>query len=644
MSDVGQASQPRRASAVQKAKASSRLGGRSKFKLPNGEPARGRRRPLAGATAGDGALVCASTAAKFCASATALVGSSSGTPLVCSTAATLVGHTSPAALVGSSVAALAGASSSTAAAAADRFAPALVASAASSPVYSASYPADLRQHLRPPPMGASAGEGLAYPEWCFTNSLQLLLRPVFYAFTNSVRSTPSSDPATEVVFHILPDIYNLHTGSIQKTLKLFGTPAMWAGLISSIFWVLYCIVVIKFDQNIAMLVSNTINCMASFNYLMSVYAHKRDITKGYILCGVFIMAISFIFVVMHWEKNPSELAKMLSGYFVLLGVFGCNGVQIGDILFRTTERAQQIATAINLLPTFIMNSATLVITVQQYPEHILILSSSLMGVVFNIIEIVLLLVVAVISHFLRSAKNRLADIEAGSRAVPSGNGSSGTTSERNELVPYEGVQEQAPVRQWELRTRATQGYQQDAACFIILSQQGARGCEIFIFRPMAHRNVYTRVILSAPIPPTRINTGCVINIPILLQASAMFDGHGAGTSPTQDNNHQEENTCVIVFQWITGEIITIRITVHYALTRAVFQHIIRRVRVSIQGVTYMVQLFEMNGCCSVVALIFIDVVTWVKALKIMTTPVDLLSWMLTAVWKQAEKKEGYQTE
>ncbi|TVU13158.1 hypothetical protein EJB05_40690, partial [Eragrostis curvula] len=367
------------------------------------------------------------------------------TPLVCSTAATLVGHTSPAALVGSSVAALVGASSSTAAAAIYFFAPAVAASSASSSVYSASYPADLRQHLRPPPMGASAGEGLAYPEWCFTNSLQLLLLPVFYAFTNSVRSTPSSDPATE-------DIYNLHTGSIQKTLMLFGAPAMWAGLVSSIFWVLYCVVVIRLDQNIAMLVSNTINCMASFKYLMSVYTHKRDTTKGYILCSLFTMGLSFIFIVMHWEKNPSELAKMVSGYLVLIGVAACHGVQIMDILFRTTERAQEIATAINLLPSFIMNSATLVITVQQYPEHFLIMISSLMAVAFNIIEILLLFAVAVIGHFLRAARNTSTDIEAGSR-VPSGNGSSGTTSERTELVPYEGIQEQAPVRQWEHRTR-----------------------------------------------------------------------------------------------------------------------------------------------------------------------------------------------
>jgi hypothetical protein len=84
------------------------------------------------------------------------------------------------------------------------------------------------------------------------------------------------------------------------------------------------------------------------------------------------------------------------------------------------ERAQQIATAANLFPYFIMNSATLVITVQQYPEHNVIMVqtvlqvfptnskkdalinifflqiSSLMEFVFNIIEIVLLILVAVI--------------------------------------------------------------------------------------------------------------------------------------------------------------------------------------------------------------------------------------------------------
>ncbi|TVU13157.1 hypothetical protein EJB05_40689, partial [Eragrostis curvula] len=80
----------------------------------------------------------------------------------------------------------------------------------------------------------------------------------------------------------------------------------------------------------------------------------------------------------------------------------------------------------------------------------------------------------------------------------------------------------------------------------------------------------------------------------LFHRRAITDGHRAGTSRAQDNHHQEENTCVIVFQWITGLIITTRITVHYALIRAIFQQIIRRVRVSMQGVTYMVQLLEMN--------------------------------------------------
>jgi hypothetical protein len=82
-----------------------------------------------------------------------------------------------------------------------------------------------------------------------------------------------------VVFHILPPLYNLHTGSLEQTLRFFGTPGMLAGLISSMFWVLYCIVVIKVEQNIAMLMSKTLHCMASFNFLMSVYTHKRATTK-----------------------------------------------------------------------------------------------------------------------------------------------------------------------------------------------------------------------------------------------------------------------------------------------------------------------------------------------------------------------------
>jgi hypothetical protein len=47
---------------------------------------------------------------------------------------------------------------------------------------------------------------------------------------------------------------------------------------------------------------------------------------------------------------------------------------------RITKRAQQIATAANLFPYFIMNSATLVITVQQYPENNVIMVQTVLQV------------------------------------------------------------------------------------------------------------------------------------------------------------------------------------------------------------------------------------------------------------------------
>lgn len=84
--------------------------------------------------------------------------------------------------------------------------------------------------------------------------------------------------ALPVALSILPSMYLVYTGSIEKTAKLFGTPAMVGGLISSILWLVYSITVIKIGQSLGLLILHSFLSMSTFNYLMCVYADRKATT------------------------------------------------------------------------------------------------------------------------------------------------------------------------------------------------------------------------------------------------------------------------------------------------------------------------------------------------------------------------------
>uniref|UniRef100_A0A0A9GDV1 Uncharacterized protein n=1 Tax=Arundo donax TaxID=35708 RepID=A0A0A9GDV1_ARUDO len=120
--------------------------------------------------------------------------------------------------------------------------------------------------------------------------------------------------------------------------------------------------------------------------------------------------------------RPSEVVKNLLGCLTLIGLALCHSIQIFDIVRKTSTRSQQLVTAINLLASSIVNFGSLIITVQRHQEHSFIWVSSLMGFAFNVSEIMLLLIVAILGCF-TSAENTKIDIEAPPGEVPVENGS-----------------------------------------------------------------------------------------------------------------------------------------------------------------------------------------------------------------------------
>nr|XP_034602844.1 vegetative cell wall protein gp1-like isoform X1 [Setaria viridis]XP_034602845.1 vegetative cell wall protein gp1-like isoform X1 [Setaria viridis] len=174
---------------------------------------------------------------------------------------------------------------------------------------------------------------------------------------------------TPVVLSTFPFIYQVHTGSIHKTTKLFGTPAMVSAFINSITWLMYGIVISKSGMSPTLLLLHALTCMSTFTYLMFVYADRKATVKGYMLGSSFILSLSVIFTVLYWDLTSSWIMTELFGCLGLGSLAYCHYIQISDILNGITERSQEIATAINLLPNCLVNLETVIITAQRHPNH-----------------------------------------------------------------------------------------------------------------------------------------------------------------------------------------------------------------------------------------------------------------------------------
>lgn len=46
----------------------------------------------------------------------------------------------------------------------------------------------------------------------------------------------------------------------------------------------------------------------------------------------FTMSLAAIFVILHWNTNPTKVTKNVFGILGLLSLFGCHAVQIYDIV------------------------------------------------------------------------------------------------------------------------------------------------------------------------------------------------------------------------------------------------------------------------------------------------------------------------
>ncbi|KAL6880340.1 hypothetical protein ACP4OV_011905 [Aristida adscensionis] len=373
--------------------------------------------------------------------------------------------------------------------------------------------------------------------------------------------------AFPVIWSTMPFLYGLYTRSFQKTLNLFGTPAMLASLASSVLWLLYSAVVVKKDPNVDLLLSNALLCMASFDYLICAYTHLGAIRKGILLGISFIISLSIIFGVMHCDQNPSELMIQILGGAGLLALFFCHGILILDILQKTIHKSQKIVTFANLIPSCVGNLGTLYLTFQNHPDHVFVLISSSVGFSLNIIEILLLLIVVMRDYFSASSQYKNEDIELqpdDDEATSTSNVSEASSEDyfpassqpnedtelahdvseatSQEIAAVQDASADSPEERiknaaagssqeehhlsGEIGTGATQVEpQQQATCVIIL--QRPEGYEIIAIRDEIRVDVHIRARLVQAIPRIMLGIERDIYIPMLLLAS----GIAATTEP-----------------------------------------------------------------------------------------------------------------
>uniref|UniRef100_A0A0D9UXB7 Uncharacterized protein n=1 Tax=Leersia perrieri TaxID=77586 RepID=A0A0D9UXB7_9ORYZ len=262
-------------------------------------------------------------------------------------------------------------------------------------------------------LAAAASEGTA--QWLISPSPYWVLgfgRPVQFRHPTVVKVATSVATVVPVVLSVLPFFHQVYTGSFDRTIELYGAPAMAGGLLNSIIWLMYAIVTSKKELSIGLLLTHAFLCMATFAYLMSICAHKRATKQGYALGAFFIVCLSIISTVPHWDINPSEFVKDCFGYLGLFLLATCHLIQICGILDGLTKRSQKIATVVDVLPSCLMNMVTSIITAQAHPKQQLILASSIIGFAFTFIEIILVIIGPILGYVFPLAHNRIVDPEA----------------------------------------------------------------------------------------------------------------------------------------------------------------------------------------------------------------------------------------
>lgn len=121
---------------------------------------------------------------------------------------------------------------------------------------------------------------------CFLILVALFPYISFFFYQTIVKLASSIGTVVPVALSIVPYFYQVYTGNFERTIEVYGAPAMLAGSINSIIWLTYSIMASKKDLNLALILMHALLCMSTFTYLMCICACKRA-TKE--VCFLFIL-------------------------------------------------------------------------------------------------------------------------------------------------------------------------------------------------------------------------------------------------------------------------------------------------------------------------------------------------------------------
>ncbi|KAF2948654.1 uncharacterized protein [Oryza sativa Japonica Group] len=325
-----------------------------------------------------------------------------------------------------------------------------------------------------------------------------------------VKLASSIGTVVPVALSIVPYFYQVYTGNFERTIEVYGAPAMLAGSINSIIWLTYSIMASKKDLNLALILMHALLCMSTFTYLMCICACKRATKEGYILGAFFIGCLSAISIVVHWDLNPSKVVKIIFRCFGGISLLSCHYILLNDILGSVPKRSQKVATGFDLILSCITNLVTFIITFHDHPEHTTSLITSGVGFVLNVVEIVLLVIVTIMGYFFPLSEHPDADVEA-SRHISATRG----------MIPLEDALGTPETDDFIAVLTHEPQVPQFEVSYLIL--QVRNEFEIYSLRSMVNPNVQiiTRVLFVEVIQRTMMRIERDHYIQILLQASGI---------------------------------------------------------------------------------------------------------------------------
>uniref|UniRef100_A0A0E0JEM9 Bidirectional sugar transporter SWEET n=1 Tax=Oryza punctata TaxID=4537 RepID=A0A0E0JEM9_ORYPU len=276
-----------------------------------------------------------------------------------------------------------------------------------------------------------------------------------------------------VALSVLPFFYQVYTGTFERTVELYGVLAKLVGLINSIIWFMYAIVTSKSDLSLGLLLMHAFVCMSNFTYLMAICGYKRATREGYILGAIFIGCISIISILVYFDVIPHVIVSIF-GWLGMISLAFSHYIQIRDIVV-----------------------------------------SSEFGFILNVLEILLLVIIAIVGYLFPRAENANADDEA---QLQNDHMSVALhmNSDTRGMIPLEDEQ---GIPETEDSIVVPQVSQLDASHLIL---QVRNVFEIRFVRSMVNPNTQTRVILLVEaITRTMVQIERDLYIPILLQASGI---------------------------------------------------------------------------------------------------------------------------